>query len=136
MSLICFNSYSIANSKLTYFYVSILRFVKCISKASNQPGHQYTHPELLYTCRDVRFDNTIALIRLTNCLPLTMTVIIGQVTKIFRSIILQVSRSYTLFIFQVKNVVKVKVKTMKSYLGCMKIISKNKLSLVRWRFNL
>ena len=43
------------------------------------------HPELLYTCRDVRFDNTIALIRLTNCLPLTMTVIIGQVTKIFRS---------------------------------------------------
>ena len=44
-----------------------------------------THPELLYTYRDVRFDNTIALIRLTNCLPLTMTVIIGQVTKIFRS---------------------------------------------------
>ena len=43
------------------------------------------HPELLYTYRDVRFDNTIALIRLTNCLPLTMTVIIGQVTKIFRS---------------------------------------------------
>ena len=40
------------------------------------------HPELLYTYRDVRFDNTIALIRLTNCLPLTMTVIIGQVTKI------------------------------------------------------
>ena len=45
----------------------------------------FAHPELLYTCRDVRFDNTIALIRLTNCLPLTMTVIIGQVTKIFRS---------------------------------------------------
>ena len=43
------------------------------------------HPELLYICRDVRFDSTIALIRLTNCLPLTMPVIIGQVTKIFRS---------------------------------------------------
>ena len=27
MSLICFNSYLIENSKLTYFYVSILRFV-------------------------------------------------------------------------------------------------------------
>ena len=39
VSLICFNSYLIENSKLTYFYVSILRFVYCISKAGNQPGH-------------------------------------------------------------------------------------------------
>ena len=61
-------------------------------------GKLCVHPELLYTCRDVRFDNTIALIRLTNCLPLTMTVIIGQVTALFwiTLIILQVSRSYTL----------------------------------------
>ena len=33
-----------------------------------------------YTKSDVRFDITIALIRLTNCLPLTTIVVIGQVT--------------------------------------------------------
>ena len=84
------------------------------------------HPELLYTCRDVRIDNTIALIRLTNCLPLTMTVIIGQVTKFIVPIVLDKIDNPSgvkilhAFHFPGKNVVKV----MKSYLGCMKIISK------------
>ena len=61
-------------------------FCICENKDTDQlRDNREAHPELLYTCRDVRFDNTISLIRLTNCLPLTMTVIIGQVTKIFRS---------------------------------------------------
>ena len=87
----------------------------------------HKHPELLYTYRDVRFDNTIALIRLTNCLPLTMTVIIGQVTKIFVPIVLDNIDNQILhaFHFPGKNVVKVRINTMTSYLGCMKIIFKN-----------
>ena len=68
-------------------------------------GHGNKHPELLYTCRDVRFDNTIALIRLTNCLPLTMTVIIDKIDNPSGLKILHA------FHFPGKNVVKVKVKT-------------------------
>ena len=55
----------------------------------------------------------IALIRLTNCLPLTMTVIIGQVTKISVPIVLDKIdpsgvKILHAFHFPGKNVVKVK----------------------------